>query len=575
MSRDTVFSESEYIPSRITLTAYYGVGIFAVTIGITVVILLNLFTPLHIIQQNFIGPGQSVTWATFSKFFLPRLVVILIVVYGIVILGLRLLLRPIAVCLALYRAGMIPDDKQLCNAQKRLLNLQYLFARMNVLLWIIMPALVFAGSVAVGMLDHRTAMIFAARASMVGLIASSIVTLRIELVSRKTLIPYFFPTGVSSQMEGVKPKSIRHRIVLVNRLVSLIPVIILLVTLLTLQWELENVSISAFDYSRELIIFTFILACWTFAFTKLLSQLQSRNIVEPIIALVTRLRGVEKGEYDEKIQVTSNDEIGYAGEVVNTMTQGLKERLTMQRSLDLARQVQQNLLPKNDPVFPGLDIAGLSIYCDATGGDYYDYIEFDDKGREKVGIIIGDVSGHGISSALLMATARGFLRQRAAMSGAIVEIISDVNHQLTRDVASSGNFMTMFFLAIDKHSKRLEWVRAGHDPAILYDTDTNSISELKGAGIALGVDQDFCFEENEKLHLLSGQILLLGTDGIWEARNSTGKMFGKDPVHRILRENSHCSANEILDEITKSLADFQGNVAAEDDFTCIIVKASP
>lgn len=134
--------------------------------------------------------------------------------------------------------------------------------------------------------------------------------------------------------------------------------------------------------------------------------------------------------------------------------------------------------------------------------------------------------------------------------------------------------MTMFFLSIDRQSKRLEWVRAGHDPAIFYDADTNSISELKGAGIALGVNQDFCFEENEKLNLHSGQIILLGTDGIWEARNSAGKLFGKDSVCIILRENSHRNANEILDEITQSLADFQNNVSAEDDCTCIIVKVS-
>lgn len=290
---------------------------------------------------------------------------------------------------------------------------------------------------------------------------------------------------------------------------------------------------------------------------------------------MTRLKGVEQGEYDKRIQVTSNDEIGYAGAVVNTMTLGLKERLTMQHSLNLARQVQQNLLPKTNPVFPGLDIAGQSIYCDETGGDYYDFIQFDDKGRNKIGIVIGDVSGHGISSALLMATTRGFLRQRSALPGSISEIVSDVNLQLTRDVGDSGHFMTMFYLTIDKESKSLEWVRAGHDPAIIYDAETNSISELKGSGIALGVDPDHHFEKNEILNIHDGQIILLGTDGIWEARNSAGKMFGKNSVNKILMENSHRNAGEILDELTLSLTKFQENVSAEDDFTCIIIKVSP
>ena len=93
------------------------------------------------------------------------------------------------------------------------------------------------------------------------------------------------------------------------------------------------------------------------------------------------------------------------------------ERYRLQRSLDLAKEVQQNLLPRKDPVVKGLDVAGQSIYCDETGGDYFDYLSSSELGPAKFGVLIGDVSGHGISSALLMATARAFMRQRSSKSG--------------------------------------------------------------------------------------------------------------------------------------------------------------
>lgn len=566
--------ESKLKSPRITLIYYYGVSIISVTIGITAVVLLNLFTPLQIIQNAVMGGDNSVPLKDVLGLFLPRLFLVVVLAYGIVALGLRQLLKPIARCLSMEKEGHKPDNNQVHEARIRLLNLHFLFARMNILLWIVFSGLAGAAAVIAGILDFQTATIFAARGSMVGVIASSIATLRIEIVSRKVLIPHFFPAGDLSQIEGARQWSIGKRMLLGNRLVAFIPFIILLITLITLQWQLENHTVTAVEFGRELIIFTIVLAVWVALFSKQLSLLQNRNIVEPINDLVSRLRGIEKGQYDEKIQVTSRDEIGYAGEVVNAMAEDLKERLLLQRSLDLARQVQQNLLPKNNPILEGLDIAGMSSYCDETGGDYYDFIQSSNMGRNKIGIVIGDVSGHGISSALLMATTRGFLRQRFALQGSLAQIVTDVNVQLARDVGDSGNFMTMFFLTIDTQNMCLEWIRAGHDPAIIYDSNTEKVSELKGKGIALGVDQEYHFEENEKLHLRRGQIILLGTDGIWEARNRAGVMYGKNSVYKILKAHSHRNASEILDEITQSLAEYQKNVSAEDDITCVIIKAA-
>jgi sigma-B regulation protein RsbU (phosphoserine phosphatase) len=272
------------------------------------------------------------------------------------------------------------------------------------------------------------------------------------------------------------------------------------------------------------------------------------------------------------VQVFSNDEIGYTGDAINEMTEGLIERERLQQSLNLAKEVQQNLLPKSNLKVNGFDIAGKSVYCDETGGDYYDFIIIDDVAEPKIGVAIGDVSGHGISSALLMATVRSSLRQRASLPGSTARIISDVNRQLVQDVEDSGQFMTLFFLALDTATRQLEWVRAGHDPAMLYDPGSDSFNELNGSGIALGVDAAWIYEDNMKTDFSKDQIIFLSTDGIWEARNKKGKMLGKEPILNAIRQNSSSDATQIIDAIFDILDEFIGEVKIEDDITSVIIK---
>ena len=120
----------------------------------------------------------------------------------------------------------------------------------------------------------------------------------------------------------------------------------------------------------------------------------------------------------------------------------------MRNALELAQAVQQGLLPQSDPSLPGFDIAGVSIHCDETGGDYYDYISTSRKGRDVLAVVVGDVSGHGVSAALLMATARAQIRLRAAMPGEAVAILSDVNRYLSLDTTQTGDFMTLFYFQV-------------------------------------------------------------------------------------------------------------------------------
>ena len=202
----------------------------------------------------------------------------------------------------------------------------------------------------------------------------------------------------------------------------------------------------------------------------------------------------------------------------------------------------------------------------------YDFIAIRADENGKLALAIGDVSGHGISSALLMATVRSSLRQRLSQPGGAGDIISDVNRQLAHDVEDSGQFMTMFYLMIDPTNQHLQWVRAGHDPAIFYDPGSDTFEELAGSGVALGVMEDSVFKAYTKAALGAGQIIFLSTDGIWESRNPKREMFGKERIYDIIRKNSSFSANEILNVMLDALKQFQQGAKIEDDITLVVIK---
>jgi phosphoserine phosphatase RsbU/P len=186
--------------------------------------------------------------------------------------------------------------------------------------------------------------------------------------------------------------------------------------------------------------------------------------------------------------------------------------------------------------------------------------------------VVGDVAGHGIPSALLMASARAFLRLRSFLPGTIAQTVADVNIQMSRDVGYSGQFMTLFFLGIDADAGEINWVRAGHDPAILYDRDSGLFEKLMGKGLPMGVDEHSIYVENKKTGLKEGQVIIIGTDGIWEARGPDGKIFGKDPLYEILRQKNESGAEEILNEIMSALKNFKSGLELEDDATMVVIR---
>jgi sigma-B regulation protein RsbU (phosphoserine phosphatase) len=318
--------------------------------------------------------------------------------------------------------------------------------------------------------------------------------------------------------------------------------------------------------------FYFILVTVFIVFILFLIRFVSGKTVASIKEVSTAAERVANGDYDIGLTAETRDEVGDLIRSFNKMLVQLKERLRLKKDMGLAMEVQQNLLPRHAPEIKGLDVAGRSIYCEETGGDYFDFLPMAGSNGTRLGLAVGDVVGHGVSSALLMTSGRALLRSRLSQPGRLAEVIADINRLLYRDTAEAGSFMTLFCGVIDMNSRRLTWVRAGHDPAFFFDPATGEVSQLEGKGAALGVDRDIHYEENSMGDLSRGQVLLIGTDGIWETRNESGEMFGKERVVDTIKKHGELSAADLAAALIDELTSFRGAGKQEDDVTLIVAK---
>jgi serine phosphatase RsbU (regulator of sigma subunit) len=243
-----------------------------------------------------------------------------------------------------------------------------------------------------------------------------------------------------------------------------------------------------------------------------------------------------------------------------------------QSHLTKAGRLQQMLMPKSDPQVEGYDITGKSVSCDETGGDYYDFINPHEWGREKMGIVVADVIGHGISAAILMTSVRASFRERILSPGNGVSIVSDVNKRLVRDIEELNLFITMFYSEIDLKEKCFRWVHAGHESALSYNPATDTFDILGGEGLPLGIMQDWVYEEAH-IPIQPGQVILIGTDGIKEACNPENEHFGNERLQMAMKNNYQKSAKEILDEVYAALETFRRSAERKDDETMVVIKA--
>jgi sigma-B regulation protein RsbU (phosphoserine phosphatase) len=230
------------------------------------------------------------------------------------------------------------------------------------------------------------------------------------------------------------------------------------------------------------------------------------------------------------------------------------------------------MIPSVAPNIQGLDIAGRSDACEEVGGDYFDFLYGRDFSSDRLKVVVGDISGHGVDAALLMTSARALIRSRAAQALAPSEIVSAMNRDLTADMEDTGYFMTLFLLEIQPEQGTMSWVRAGHEPALLYDPQLDAFDELLGQGIPLGIDRSLSYQENMRENIPTGTIIALGTDGIWECINNHGESFGKERFRRIIREFAHEPAHQIVTRVFNELKEYTQGLPSSDDVTLVVIK---
>jgi sigma-B regulation protein RsbU (phosphoserine phosphatase) len=304
----------------------------------------------------------------------------------------------------------------------------------------------------------------------------------------------------------------------------------------------------------------------------ILAVMRARNVTVPITRLADAAGKLAGGDYGVRVNIKTNDELQQLGEVFNQVGPGLYERQKIKQSLELAREIQQHFLPKEDLELENFEVAGLCRYCDETGGDYYDMFDLRDVLPGQVGLVIGDVSGHGLPAAMLMISTGSILRNNARRHGEnLSAAITELNRHLEKNT-ETGKFMTLFYGLLDDKDKTLSWTSAGHDPAIWYLAKSGDVRELPNTGMALGIMNDAEFGSSDSVRLQVGDVVVVGTDGIWEATDASGQMYGKQRLIESIKRHKDESARQIASAIVESVLEFYAGATQTDDITLIVIK---
>src|SRR6266851_1511892 len=245
----------------------------------------------------------------------------------------------------------------------------------------------------------------------------------------------------------------------------------------------------------------------------------------------------------------------------------LIEKKRLEGQLEVARQVQLELLPAKDPQLAGYDISAYNFPTEEVSGDYYDWVKiFDDQ----IGLVIADVSGKGVPAALLMAFLRASLRAATHIGYSPHISMSKVNYLLWESI-ERNQFVTAFYGILDATNRTLAYSNAGHHPPLLIDAEGNAHFEERG-GLPLGMFRDSRYHEYYAT-IDPGQMLVLYTDGVTEAMNSTGDEYGPERLVDAVKRGRHLSARELIDSIHRDVIDWTEGEGAHDDVTFFIIKA--
>jgi serine phosphatase RsbU (regulator of sigma subunit) len=236
--------------------------------------------------------------------------------------------------------------------------------------------------------------------------------------------------------------------------------------------------------------------------------------------------------------------------------------------LTVAREIQQALLPVRDPEVAGFDISGASLATDAVGGDYFDYIRLS---CGCLGIVVGDATGHGFGSALIITQTQASVRALALRHSGAGEILTLANQALT-DGFPQSRFVTLFLACLDPLKRSLVYSSAGHPEAYILGSAGELKARLTSNNLPLGLSPKETFRESQSIHLKPEDIVLIVTDGVLETKGIAGESFGVERILNEIRGVRRYPAREIVHHLLQSVQDFSRDLPLPDDVTAVVIK---
>ena len=279
-----------------------------------------------------------------------------------------------------------------------------------------------------------------------------------------------------------------------------------------------------------------------------------------------RMQGLERfTEDDLKLLILLGNLAAVKIENAKLFEQAL-EKGRMERELALAAEIQKNFLPQENPTLKNYEVCGSNRSCCQVGGDYYDFIPIDDA---RLGILIADVSGKGVSASLLMASLRAALHAEIHPRYDLAALVSKLNEFVHRS-SDSHNFISFVFCEYNTETGEASYVNAGHNPPLRLDRD-GKVHRLESTGFCLGMFPRVTFGLN-RFEMGPGDVTCFFTDGITESRNEDGEEFGEERLIELLRKLRQHPAHQIMDKILDGVDSFSTCVEVQDDMTMVIMK---
>jgi phosphoserine phosphatase RsbU/P len=238
------------------------------------------------------------------------------------------------------------------------------------------------------------------------------------------------------------------------------------------------------------------------------------------------------------------------------------------REMATASKIQQSLLPDIPPAMLGVRMACRSIPAHVVGGDYYDFFRWDESNLD---LVIADVSGHNLGSALIMVETRSVLRAHAFRSGNAGDALAVLNELLYDDLSRTELFISMFYAKFSAETRFLTYANGGHNPPLLLRCGQPGYIGLDADGMVLGILKGVEFEEKNIL-LKEGDVLTLYTDGITESPNNSGELFGTERLYQAIYAFRGSPPEEIIEGVLKRVHEFSGQKTLRDDVTLVVLK---